>query len=145
MSEGKTERREPDAPWRILFVDDETKFGEMLAMYLGHYGIQVRTAERPMHAIELLNQVPFDAVILDLNLAGEDGLEVLRFAKARFPSMPVVIFTGLDMDEGLVKRCLANRADGFISKTAGLMVLLGEVRRHLALKAQAEGRDRPVP
>lgn len=135
MSNSRTieQKSEPAARLqpRVLFVDDDTSLCEMLSLYFQHFGMKVTTTGRPWHAIELLNQVSFDAVVLDLNLAGEDGLEVLRFAKGRFPFLPVIVFTGLDVDETLVKRCLANRADGFMRKTAGLGTLLAEVRRHV--------------
>ena len=115
----------------ILFVDDDTSLCDMLSLYFEHFGVRVSTAGKPSPAIELLSAVTFDAVILDLNLAGEDGLEVLRFAKSKFPALPVIIFTGLDVDEGLIKKCLADRADAFMRKTAGLGTLLTKVQQYL--------------
>jgi two-component system, OmpR family, response regulator len=116
---------------QILFVDDETALGEMLSLYFGHKGFDVTTAATIEAAMDRLNEQAFDLVILDLNLAGQDGLEVLRFVKSRYSNVPVVIFTGLDVDEHLVKRCLVDRADGFMRKTDGLEKLFAEVQRHL--------------
>jgi len=115
----------------ILFVDDEAALCEMLSLYFREMGVEVTAAATPRQARDLIDETPFQAIILDLNLAGEDGLEVLRFAKSKTPQVPVIIFTGLDVDEYLVKKCLADRADGFMQKTAGLGNLLAEVRRHL--------------
>lgn len=116
---------------RILFVDDEPDWREMLSLYFTHKGLDVSTAGTVSEAKDRLEHGFYKLVVLDLNLAGEDGLEVLRFIKGRSPDMPVVVFTGLDVDENLVKRCLADRVDGFMRKTAGLESLLSEVRRHL--------------
>lgn len=114
----------------ILFVDDEAALCEMLALYFGHKGCVVTTAGTIELAISQLQEHPFDLIILDLNLGGHNGLEVLQFVKARYPKLPVIIFTGLDADENLVKKCLADRADGFMRKTDGFEKLFAEVRRH---------------
>jgi two-component system OmpR family response regulator len=118
-------------PPQILFVDDETALGEMLSLYFGHKGFAVTTAGTVEQAMSRLEERPFDLVVLDLNLAGQDGLEVLRFVKSHYEKTPVVVFTGLDVDENLVKTCLADRADGFMRKTDGLEKLFAEVQRHL--------------
>jgi DNA-binding response OmpR family regulator len=117
----------------VLVVDDEVALCEMLSLYLNHKGFSVATAGTIEQAMERLEQDSFNfsLVILDLNLAGQDGLEVLRFVKARKPDLPIIIFTGLDVDENLVKKCLADRADGFMRKTDGLEKLFAEIQRHL--------------
>jgi len=117
----------------ILFVDDEAQLCEMLSLYFGHKGCDITTAATIEQAIRVLEEKELHLVILDLNLAGQDGLEVLRLVKGRYPYLPVVIFTGLDVDENLVKRCLADRADGFMRKTDGLEKLFAEVQRHLSV------------
>ena len=115
----------------ILFVDDDAELREMLTLYFKHKGFEVSSASTVAESKDCLEHGFYKLVILDLNLAGEDGLEVLRHVKARSPELPVVVFTGLDVDENLVKRCLADRVDGFMRKTSGLESLLKEVRRHL--------------
>jgi len=116
---------------QILLVDDEAALCELLVIYFLEAGLEITAAATPQQARELMDKNSFQAIILDLNLGGEDGLEVLRFAKDKFPNIPVIIFTGQDVDEYLVKKFLADRADGFMRKTAGLGSLLVEVRRHL--------------
>jgi len=115
----------------ILFVDDEADWREMLTLYFRHKGFEVSTAATVSEAKDWVEHGLYKLIVLDLNLAGEDGLEVLRYVKARSPEVPVVVFTGIDVDENLVKRCLADRVDGFMRKTGGLESLLTEVRRHL--------------
>jgi len=117
----------------VLVVDDEAALCEMLSLYLVHKGFLVTTAGTIEQAMEQLetNSFAFNLVILDLNLAGQDGLEVLRFVKARKPNLPIIIFTGVDVDENLVKKWLSDRADGFMRKTDGLQKLFAEIQRHL--------------
>ena len=117
----------------VLVVDDEVALCDMLSLYLNHKGFSVTTAHTIDEAMQRLEQDSFNfsIVILDLNLAGQDGLEVLRFVKSRASNLPVVIFTGLDVNEHLIKKWLAGRADGFMRKTDGLEKLFAEIQRHL--------------
>lgn len=133
-----TEPARTTSTGRILIVEDDEKFCDVLRLYLEHFGYEVHTVADPHDAMQLLAFGGLDLMILDLNLAGLDGLDVLRFAKEWHPSLSVVIFTGLEMDEGLVKRCLARRADGLVRKTDGLDTLHAEVRRHLQVKSLTE-------
>ncbi len=116
---------------RILFVDDEVLMREILTLYLSSRGMEVTTAADGKQARELLNKSPFDLTILDLDLGGEDGLEVLDWLKGRWPDRPVIIFTGISADAAFLKKALAGRADGFMRKMSSLADLLSEVHRHL--------------
>jgi two-component system, OmpR family, response regulator len=115
----------------ILVVDDEVKMLEILALYLRGNGFDITTAETGRQARDLLSLNRFDLTILDLNLAGEDGLDVLNLIKGVWPEHPVIIFTGVAENELVLKRHLDDRADAFVRKTAGLSSLLAEVRRHI--------------
>lgn len=120
---------------RILFVDDEAQIRELLSLFLSGNGMQVSLAGTGAEARELLEQNPFDITILDLNLAGEDGLDVLNFIKSRWPKHPVIVFTGVADDEFFLKKALADRADGFVRKMSGLSSVLKTVRELLPKKS----------
>jgi DNA-binding response OmpR family regulator len=131
---------------RILFVEDEAPMRDLLSLYLRNKGIEVTTAATGEEARELFCQVPLDLTILDLNLAGADGLEVLDFIKHNRPEHPVIIFTGVSDDELLVKRALAGRAAAVVRKMSSLTSLLAEVRKHLPAGSSAgEPPSGPVP
>jgi DNA-binding response OmpR family regulator len=115
----------------ILFIDDEAPIRELLSLYFRKKGFAVTTAVTGQEAKELLGRVWFDLVILDLDLGGEDGLELLDFVKGNRPDLPVVIFTGRDTDEDLLRQALAGRASGFMRKSDSLDNLFAEVCRHL--------------
>ncbi len=72
----------------------------------------------------------FDVAIVDVDLAGENGLELLSYFKSRDPRMPVIIFSGVKGGE-VVQKAMAAGAAGFMSKTSSLGELFGEVNRHL--------------
>ena len=114
----------------ILFVDDEAPIRELLSLYFRKKGLEVTTAMTSQQAKDLAGKVPFTLAIVDVNLAGENGLELLSFFKSNHPQVPVIIFTGLTGQE-LVDQALAGGASGFMRKTEPLDALFSEVSRHL--------------
>lgn len=79
---------------RVLLVDDESGFVNVLAKRLGKRGMAVRTAYTGGDAIRLLRGNDFDAAVLDLKLEDMDGIEILKIFKTMAPDMPVIMLTG---------------------------------------------------
>ena len=73
----------------ILFVDDEAPIRELLSLYFRKKGLEVTTALTAAQAKELAASVPFTLAILDLNLAGENGVDLLGFFKSNYPNVSV--------------------------------------------------------
>jgi len=115
----------------ILFVDDEAPIREMLSLYFRKKGFTVTAAVTGQEAMELVDQVGFNLAILDVNLAGENGLELLGFMKSNHPALPVIMFTGYESDPDLLEKALAGGASGFMRKSESLDSLFAEVRKHL--------------
>ena len=116
---------------RILIVDDEEIIGETLQTYLQSSGFEVVTKMTAKDIVPILGDSVFNLVILDLALADADGLEVLEIVKHKYPSLPVLILTGMGYDDELMKEAMRLRADGYMSKTVALPQLLSEIRRIL--------------
>lgn len=114
----------------ILFVDDEAPIRELLSLYFRKKGLEVTTAMTADQAKELAGTIPFSLAILDVNLAGENGLDLLGFFKKSHPRVPVIIFTGLT-GEDMLEQAKAAGADGFMRKTESLGTLFREVSAHL--------------
>jgi DNA-binding NtrC family response regulator len=117
---------------RILVVDDEASLCELLSLYLRGRGLDVTTTLTAHGARELIGKSRFDLAILDLNLGTDNGLDLLPFIKQNSPGLPVVVFTGADADEALVRKALAGQASGFLRKGQSLESLAAEIRRQLA-------------
>ena len=79
---------------RLLLVDDEQGFVEVLRKRLGRRGIDVATALSGSEAIQTLRARDFDVAVLDLKMEDMDGIEVLKIFKKMDPSLPVIILTG---------------------------------------------------
>jgi DNA-binding response OmpR family regulator len=67
---------------------------------------------------------------LDLNLAGVDGLDLLNLIKHNDSNHPVIIYSGMDEDELILKYFLG-RANAVVRKMPPLTSLLIEIRQHL--------------
>ncbi len=79
---------------RILVVDDEQNIRRSLEMTLSGEGFEVRTAADGERGLQLLGEEGFEAVFLDVNLPGIDGLEVLRRLRASGNETAVVMISG---------------------------------------------------
>lgn len=107
----------------------------MLSLFFRKKGFTVTGVVTGEEAMELVDQVPFDLAILDVNLAGENGLELLGFFKSNYPALPVIMFSGLSSDRAVLEEAITRGANGFMSKSESLDALFAEVRRHLPIPA----------
>jgi DNA-binding NtrC family response regulator len=80
--------------YRVLLVDDEVDFVEVLADRLETRGLTVRVANDGPAAIELAEEVQFDAIVLDMAMPGMDGLETLEELLRVNPDLQVILLTG---------------------------------------------------
>jgi DNA-binding response OmpR family regulator len=79
--------------FRLLLVDDEEEFVKALAERLEIRGFRPRIALNGERALELILEEAPDVVVLDLNMPGMGGMEVLRHIKKKSPKTQVIILT----------------------------------------------------
>jgi len=77
----------------VLLVDDEPIVRDSLSEWLNGEGYEVTAAEDGYKALKIVQERPFDAVVLDLRIPGIDGLEVLKRVKSTYSNLPVIIIT----------------------------------------------------
>ena len=78
----------------ILIVEDEPKMAYVLRQALQEHGYRPHTALNGFEALSSLQATPPAAVILDLNLPGLSGLELLQRLRQQFPQTKVIILSG---------------------------------------------------
>lgn len=80
---------------RILLVDDHPEFTAIEKELLNEFnlGYEIQMASDADYALELLEQEPFDVVILDLIMPRIDGLQLLAEIKRRYEDLPVIIYS----------------------------------------------------
>ena len=78
---------------QILIIDDEKNFRDSLAEFLALDGYVSSVAENGEEGLSYLENIVFDAVVLDLRMPGMDGLEVLRKIREAGPGLPVIMMS----------------------------------------------------
>jgi DNA-binding response OmpR family regulator len=81
-------------PPRFLIVEDDTAFAEMLEEVSTRYDCIVDVVGGVRAAIERLAKEKFRLLILDFNLPGESGMDLLRYLCAQRINIPIVILSG---------------------------------------------------
>ncbi|MBI5143650.1 MAG: response regulator [Candidatus Omnitrophica bacterium] len=87
---------------RIVAIDDEVEFIEMLKNYFGLRGYDIDVAVRGAKGIEIVKDKRPDVVLIDLKMPGIDGDEVLTLLKSMKPQPKVIFVTAYD-DGGKTK------------------------------------------
>jgi two-component system, NtrC family, response regulator PilR len=121
---------------RLLVVDDEQSMREWLSIALSQDGFEVESAGNGEDALKVLERTPVDLALVDLRMAGLDGLETLRRIKQLDDSVSVVIMTAYATAETAVQ-ALKEGAYDYIIKPFKVDEL-----RHLVQKALEERRLR---
>jgi two-component system response regulator HydG len=115
---------------RVLLVDDDLAFCEMVADALGSRSYQVTFFQRGADALDALDGDDFDVVVSDVNMAGMPGTTLCAHVVARRPDLPVILITGFGSLEAAVSAIRAGAYD-FLSKPVDLDVLDVAIRRAL--------------
>lgn len=110
----------PEAPRpnvRVLIVEDEPRMRELLQRALANWGFEAAVARSGEEALRQTETDPADIAVLDLNLPGMDGMELLTRLRERTPGIQAIVLTGfasvesarqavhLDVVEFLTKPC----------------------------------------
>lgn len=77
----------------ILIIDDEASLRQTLARILQRAGYEVTTAVDAKEGLALISEHAFDLVYSDIRMPDMSGLEFLKVIHAKFPDLPVVLFT----------------------------------------------------
>jgi DNA-binding NarL/FixJ family response regulator/tRNA A-37 threonylcarbamoyl transferase component Bud32 len=122
-SEGAKESQATEAQYaasvvRVALADDHRILRTSLAMFLaGQDGIEVvGEADDGAQALEVVRQHHPDVLLLDLNMPGTSGLDILPQIRATWPDLKVLVLTGRDEDAYIV-RALRSGAHGYVLKT----------------------------
>ena len=103
-------------PKRVLIVEDEKPMARALGLKLAHVGFETAIASNGEEALALLEQTPFDRVLLDLMMPKLDGFGTLQALKDRGVKTPAVVLSNLSQAED-EKRAKALGAKKFFVKS----------------------------
>ena len=103
---------------RILIVDDDDVVRQSYLRSLEGISCQVAAARDGEEALATMEQNPFDVVLLDMRMPGQDGLSVLRTIKQKWPDSEVVIITGYPTVDS-AKEAVRLGAYDYVAKPVG--------------------------
>lgn len=124
---------------RILVVDDDRKTAGFVSKALKAEGCTVDVLHDGDEALQAILTTPFDAVVLDIMLAGRDGLSVLRQMRAKGNRTPVLLLSARGEVNERVEGLNAG-ADDYLPKPFALAELLARVR----ILARRGGETKPA-
>lgn len=116
---------------RLLVVDDERDIRHLYAAELEDEGYEVETAGSGTEAAEKLSRQTFDLVVLDIQMKGESGLQLLQKIVKERTDLPVILCTAFSCYKEDFSSWLA---DGYVVKSSDLSELKREIVRVLKKK-----------
>jgi DNA-binding response OmpR family regulator len=121
----------------ILVIDDEESIFDVIEGLLIREGYELIYLASGKAALERLDEIQPDVILLDVMMPQLDGIETCQLIKANssWKPIPIIMVTALDSKEDLA-RCLEAGADDFLSKPINSLELRARVRSMLRIKLQ---------
>lgn len=104
---------------RVLVIDDEQKFGCLVAGFLMGRGYQAKMASSAEEALATLEDFEPEIVLLDVRMPGLSGLELLKRLRDKPEPPRVIMITALDTSD-VIDEAMDNGAEGFLCKPIDL-------------------------
>lgn len=107
----------------ILIVDDHLLFLEGMALYFSGQSFDVFSATDLTSAIEILDSgIDLDVALVDIDLSGSSGIEIIEYIKHNKLLIPVVVMSANEK-ASTISECLDAGASGYIPKTSSTAVM----------------------
>lgn len=104
---------------KVLVIEDDAAVRDVLVSHLETKRYSVASCETAEDALRLLTDLEFDLVISDIKLAGLNGFEFLKLARAKYPRIGIVLMTAYE-EEYPLSAALRAGADGYLTKPFSL-------------------------
>ncbi len=117
---------------RLLVIDDEANIRLLYAQELGDEGHEVVTAATVAEALQRLDELSFDLVILDIKLKSESGLDLLQQIVRERHNLPVILCSAFSCYKDDFSAWLA---DGYVVKSSNIEDLKVEIDKVLGKKS----------
>ena len=118
---------------KVLLIDDEQDFMDVLAERMRGRGMQVSTTTSPIEALDKAGEENFDAIILDLMMPEMDGLEALTRLREKNPDLQIILLTGHATVEKGIEAMKLGALD-FLEKPIDIQALNAKIKEAKAQK-----------
>ena len=113
---------------RLLLIDDEEGYLEVLSKRLAKRGVEVMTADNGAAGIQALRRYDFDVAVVDLKMEDMDGIEILKIFKKMDPDLAVIILTGHGSEQA-ARDGMSQGAYDYLTKPCDLSDLLAKIKK----------------
>jgi DNA-binding NtrC family response regulator len=120
---------------KVLLVDDEKDFLDIMAERMAARGMDVSTTGSAEEALEMVMAESYDAVIMDLMMPQMDGLKALKLFKQSRPDLSIILLTG-NVPQEKFREAIQLGALDVIEKPADLNLLTQKVEEAKALRSK---------
>ena len=120
---------------KVLLIDDEKDFLDIMAERMSARGLDVATAGSAEDAIKMVIAESYDAVIMDLMMPEMDGLKALKLFKNLRPELSIILLTA-NVPQETCLEAIKLGAMAVIEKPADLNLLTQKIEEAKALKAK---------
>jgi len=114
-------------PIRLLLIDDEVGYVNVLSNRLSKRNFQVGKATSGAEAFQILRQKDFDVAVLDLKMGDMDGIEILKILKIMAPELVVIMLTGHGSAEA-AREGIKQGAYDYLTKPCELNELIQKIK-----------------
>jgi DNA-binding response OmpR family regulator len=125
---------------RVLAIEDNQQFLELVRSHLAKHGFAVDTAETLAHGLELADTGEHDVILLDLGLPDGDGAAVVKQLRGRQDPTPVIVMTARGAIFDRIS-LLDSGADDYMVKPVDFDELVARIRA-VARRGEANRQDR---
>lgn len=128
-----------DKSGSVLVVDDIEMNRDMLSRRLDRSGYQVATAADGKRTLEIIGQQHFDLILLDVQMPGMTGIEVLTILRQTYSAtdLPIIMVTAQDESHHIVE-ALSLGANDYVVKPIDFPVVLARIQTQLSLKRSVD-------
>jgi len=128
----------------ILVVEDDTRAAGLLGATLKEQGYRVTVTHSPHDALELVEQIRFDLIFLDVNLPAMNGLDLYLAIRKITPSAVAIMISGMEEEfERLAREAVRRNAYTIVRKPLEIDGILGLLERITAKRASGDPRKPP--
>ncbi|GAN65156.1 response regulator [Acetobacter orientalis] len=124
----------------VIVVDDDARLRRLLQRYLAENGLRVSVAANATEARRALEGIQPDAMVLDVTMPGEDGLQLTRALRDAGQEFPILLLTARGEPEDRITGLEAG-ADDYLGKPFEPRELLLRLKAHLRRLAPAPAAD----
>lgn len=120
--------------YKVLLVDDEKLLTDSLEIILSFNNMEIAgKAGDGNEALQILEEknISCDIALVDLNMKGMGGIELIRIMKERFPQIKILVLTTF-YDDKYITEAISSGADGYLLKDSGKDAILGAITQILS-------------